>query len=185
MIYKEIKGFENLYKISESGKIIRLPKEVNSARSSTGKRLLKEKVLMPQTNKDGYYYTQLVNIKGERKHFFIHQLVAKTFLENPNNYPVINHKDENKINNHYTNLQWCTVKYNNLYNNRQEKINKKLQNVSTCKPVLQYDKNNNLINEFKSINEACRETGFNKSPISMCCNNKKERYNNFIWKFKE
>jgi len=185
MIYKDVKNFEGLYKISEYGTVVRLPKKVNSARSSTGERTLKLKELIPQLNKDGYHYTQLVNEKGERKHFFIHQLVALAFIDNPHNLKIINHKDENKTNNHYSNLEWCTIKYNNLYNNRQDKINIKLQNVKSCKPILQYDSCGNFIKGYKSINEVCRVTGFYKSGISLCCNNKKDSYNGFIWKFKE
>ena len=82
----------------------------------------KKRVL--SVDKDGYYR---LAIKYRQKHidengierqyrtFFVHRLVAMCFLDNPNNYPVVNHKDGNKQNNHYTNLEWCTVRYNNLH----------------------------------------------------------------------
>ena len=75
-------------------------------------------------DKDGYYRIAFKYRKkhidkdgNERKYttYFVHRLVALCFLENPNNYPVINHKDGNKQNNHYTNLEWCTVKHNNQH----------------------------------------------------------------------
>lgn len=186
MIYKKIKGFEDLYLVSEYGEIIRLPKKVNSVRSSSGKRILSKKKLKIQTNKYGYNYTQLTDKNGNRKHYFIHQLVALNFLENPNNYTSINHKDEDKTNNHYSNLEWRSVRYNNLYNNRQSKINKKLQNsVKTRKPIIQYNKEGVLVEEFQSINEACRLLGIFKQGISRCLNNKQKYYKGFIWKFKE
>jgi hypothetical protein len=186
MEYRNIIGYENLYKISEYGDIIHLSRKVKSSRSNNGYRITKEKYLKIQTNKYGYNYILLADIFGNRKHYFIHQLVTKTFLQNPNNYISINHKDENKTNNHYSNLEWCTVRHNNLYNNRQEKINKKLQNtLKTRKPVLQFDLNNNLIQEFQSINEACRKLGIFKYPLSKCCNNKKLTYKGYFWKFKE
>jgi hypothetical protein len=186
MIYKNIIGYEGLYKISEYGDIIRLPKKVKSARSSKGFRILTEKQLTTQTNKYGYNYIQLTDNNYKRKHFFIHQLVAKTFLDNYNNHISINHKDENKTNNHYSNLEWCTIKHNNLYNNRQSKINIVLQNtVKSRKPIQQFDTENNLIQEFQSINEACRKLGIFKYPISQCCKSKKKNYKGFIWKFKE
>ena len=186
MVYKNIIGYEGLYKISEYGNIIHLSRKVKSSRSNSGYRITKEKELKIQTNKYGYNYIILADVNGIRKHHLIHRLVAKSFLKNPNNYISINHKDENKTNNHYSNLEWCTVKYNNLYNSRQKKINIKLQNiVKTKKAVQQFDKQDNLIQEFQSINEACRKLGIFKYHISQCCNGKKKDYKSFIWKFKE
>lgn len=75
-------------------------------------------------DEDGYYRLNIkykkphLNKKGEICSYgalFVHRLVAMAFLSNPNHYPVINHKDGNKQNNHYSNLEWCTVKYNNLH----------------------------------------------------------------------
>lgn len=186
MKYRKIIGYEKLYEISEYGNIIHLPRTIKSSRSISGFRITKRKNLKIQTNKYGYNYIILADSFGNRKHYFIHQLVAKTFLDNPNNYISINHKDENKTNNHYSNLEWCTISHNNLYNNRQQKINKKLQNtLKSKKPVLQFDLNNNLIQEFQSINDACRKLGLFKYPLSQCCNNKKVTYKGYIWKFKE
>ena len=186
MEYRDIIEYKGLYKISEYGDIIHLPRKVNSTRSINKFRITKEKKLKTQTNKYGYNYIILANSFGKRKHYFIHQLVAKTFLDNPNNYISINHKDENKTNNHYSNLEWCSIKYNNLFNNRQKKINTILQNtVKSRKIVQQFDKLNNFIQEFQSINEACRKLGIFKYPLSQCCNNKKKSYKGFIWKFKE
>ena len=70
--------------------------------------------MIPKKDKDGYLNIGLRNGKGR---FFrrVHQLVAKAFIENPNNYEVINHIDGNRTNNHFTNLEWCTVAYNNKY----------------------------------------------------------------------
>lgn len=75
----------------------------------------------PTPDKNGYfrltckYRHPHIDENGiEKKYivFFVHRLVAMCFLDNPNNYPVINHKDGNKQNNHYTNLEWCTVQQN-------------------------------------------------------------------------
>ncbi len=51
----------------------------------------------------------------------VHRLVAKAFIPNPNNYPCVNHKDENKSNNHADNLEWCTYKYNVQYSLKRRK----------------------------------------------------------------
>lgn len=65
-----------------------------------------------------------VKVNGKRKNVSIHRLVAETFIPNPNNYPIINHKDENKQNNNVDNLEWCTYKYNNDYGTRKNKVRK-------------------------------------------------------------
>lgn len=62
----------------------------------------------------GYLTVKLRN-GTERKAVFVHRLVALTFIPNPNNYPVVNHKDRNPLNNCIENLEWCDITYNNLY----------------------------------------------------------------------
>ena len=83
-IWKDIKGFEGRYLVSNTGKIY----------SILAKRILKTCI----SNK-GYELACLRNEKGYRKQYTVHRLVAISFLDNPNNYPIINHKDENKLNN--------------------------------------------------------------------------------------
>lgn len=73
-----------------------------------------KKTLSQNINKDGYFQVGLYldNKKYCRR---VHRLVAETYIPNPSNYPVVNHIDGNKLNNHYTNLEWCTVEHNNQH----------------------------------------------------------------------
>lgn len=99
----------------------------NMGRVKTLKRG-KEKILkFEQTNAN--YYRVHLNAKGERKHFSVHRLVALAFLENPDNLPIINHKDENPLNKHVDNLEWCTAQYNTTYNNVHIKRGEKRKGV--------------------------------------------------------
>lgn len=68
------------------------------------------------TNKDGYLYLRL-HRNGEAKYMTVHRLVALAFVPNEDkeNNPVINHKDGNKKNNYYKNLEWCDVQYNTIH----------------------------------------------------------------------
>src|SRR5574343_318910 len=72
-----------------------------------------DKLLSPYIDKDGYKCVSL-RVDNRSKAFKVHRLVAFTFVENLNNYKQVNHKDGNKSNNHYTNLEWCT----NVHNQR-------------------------------------------------------------------
>ena len=131
------------------------------------------KILKTQIRK-GYCDVGL-HIQGQRqpKIVKVHRLVAKAFIPNPNNYPLVNHKDENKQNNRVDNLEWCTQKYNLNYGHRNDKIKKK---------VLQFDSNNNFIKEYESITDASKECNVLISDIVRSC---KTRYKagNFIWKY--
>ena len=64
---------------------------------------------------------------GKKKWFRIHRLVAQAFIPNHDNLPIINHKDENKLNNRVDNLEWCTTKYNNCYGTRVKRISEAMK----------------------------------------------------------
>lgn len=110
-IWKDIEGYEGKYQVSNTGKV----------RSLNYRHTGKTKVMRQYTDKDGYKNITL-RTNGKRKVYFIHRLVAQAFLPNPNNYPIINHKDENKTNNAVWNLEWCTYKYNTNYGNCRKKM---------------------------------------------------------------
>lgn len=79
------------------------------------------KILKLKKCRDGYLKVCLCKNKS-KYYVFVHRLVANAFITNPNRYPIINHKDENKANNCYTNLEWCTQKYNVNYGTRIKRI---------------------------------------------------------------
>jgi len=97
MLWKDVVGFEGLYKISEYG-------DIKSSYKSM-------KILKPKKDKDGYSGVALSK-DGKVHHLRVHRLVAMAFLENLDNHPIVNHKDLNVANNHYSNLEWCTYVHN-------------------------------------------------------------------------
>lgn len=101
-MWKNIPNWEGLYQINEYG-------EVKNCKTN--------KLVTGDVNNSGYYRICLYN-KPRKERFFRHRLVAMLFLENPNNYPEVNHKDENKANNHVDNLEWCTRRHNEHENRR-------------------------------------------------------------------
>ena len=102
--WRDIKGYEGLYQVSNLGR-------VRSER----------KILKGTPDKDGYLRVALCK-NGTRKYFGIHRLVAIAFIYNTNNYPCVNHRDENKTNNRAKNLEWCTIAYNNCYGDRLKRV---------------------------------------------------------------
>ena len=125
-IWQDIKGYEGKYQISSLGRI----------KSLKRKNVTTTHIIKPRLDKNGYLLINL-SMNNHKNTFKVHRLVAETFIPNPDNLPCVNHKDENKTNNKITNLEWCTVKYNNAYNNRYKRLpQNQLNNTYTSKPVL-------------------------------------------------
>lgn len=182
-IWKDIKGYENLYQVSNYGRI----KSICHSWIGFGKDIIcktKEKIRAVKTNKAGY--EQVILFKNNiSKTFLVHRLVAEAFIPNPNNLPQINHKNCLKTDNRSTNLEWCDATYNINYADRTKKASSKTRNGVLSKPVLQYNLKLELIAEYPSTMEAQRQTGFNKGNISNCCLGRQKTAYNFIWKYKE
>jgi hypothetical protein len=108
MLWKDVVGFEGLYKISEYG-------DIQSSYKSM-------KILKPKKDKDGYSGVSLSK-NGKAHHLRVHRLVAMAFLDNLENHPIVNHKDLDVTNNHYSNLEWCTFVHNtkHYYDNALDK----------------------------------------------------------------
>ena len=113
-IWKDIKGYEGLYQVSNLGRIKTLEKDAICNNNNGVTRKVKEKILHPSISNKGYMHITLRNgnIKCTKR---VHRLVAEAFIPNPNKYPIINHKDCDKTNNCIDNLEWCTYQYNNQY----------------------------------------------------------------------
>lgn len=183
-VWKDIPSYEGLYQISNLGRVKSLKRKVYAGRGKMRwqyERILSDK----KTNGNGYKVVNLrKNGKGTNK--YIHRLVAETFIENTNNYKCINHKDENKNNNRAENLEWCTYKYNNRYNDKHIKTGKKLiNNKSISKRILQLDENDNIIKEYPSIAEASRTFGVSNQVINDCLKGKQKHSAGYKWKYAE
>ncbi|NFH81771.1 hypothetical protein FDA09_16805 [Clostridium botulinum] len=120
-VWKDIKGYEELYQVSNLGRV---------------KNIKRNKILKPLKRKGGYVNVNLYNRNLKMKSITIHKIVALTFIANPNNYPCINHKDENKENNNVNNLEWCTAAYNNSYGSRLIRTSKTMKETLNKRPEL-------------------------------------------------
>lgn len=162
-VWKDIQGYEGLYKVSSLGRI----------------KNVKGLIRKPRLYKDGYFDIKLSK-NGKNKTKRINRLVALAFIPNPNNYPMVNHKDENKLNNRIDNLEWCTNKYNCNYGTAIERMAKAIS-----KPIIMCDLNGNDLKEFKSLLDASNYLNKpNSSTISNCLNGRYKSAYGYIWKYK-
>ena len=161
-IWKDIQGYENSYQVSNLGNV-------------RDKR--RNKLIKTFKNNKGYLRVGLYSNSKEKK-YLIHRLVAIAFVPNPNNYPHVNHKDENPLNDNADNLEWCTHEYNMNYGTCRKRATSK-----TSKKVYQYDLNRNLIKVWDSVKE-CRHQGFTN--VWYLCNGKSKSnkpYKGYLWSY--
>lgn len=120
-----IYDYTGLYQVSNLGRIKRLKHG----------RYKKEMIKSTREHNVKNKYTKVALTKdGKSEHFYVHRIVAAAFIPNPDNLPVVNHKDENKSNNCVENLEWCTQKYNMNYGTCQERRSKKMKGMHAGEP---------------------------------------------------
>lgn len=163
-VWKNIVGYEGLYKISNQGRI-------KSVRFKT------HKILKP----NGAYKHIVLRKDKTSKQYYIHRLVWESFNGPIPESMVINHKDENPENNNLGNLMLCSQSENLRWGNAQEK------RVGCTKWVIKLSKDNEILHFYKSATEAARDNGLNQSDIWNCCNNTPHHLTSggYIWKYAE
>lgn len=140
-IWKDVKGYEGLYQVSNFGR-------VKSFRASWKLGKPKETILHPSLINSGYEVVTLYS-KEKRQKFQVHRLVALNFIPNPENFPCVNHKDENKLNNCVNNLEWCTYQYNNNYGTARIRTS-----YTKEKPIIQKTLDGHLLAKYQSVHIA-------------------------------
>ena len=143
----------------------------------------------------GYYGIELANDQGHKR-LSIHRLVALAYIPNPHNLPQVNHKDENKLNNHVSNLEWCTSYYNMTYGTLIERRVAHTDYSKPCyrenaikngkkvsRPVARYTKDGQYIDSFESAKDAVRKLGLTSSHITECCRCQRKSSNGYVWRY--
>lgn len=122
-IWKEIPGTDGVYLASSLGRIKTIDRIISAGKRGT--RNLPSRLLKPKIDRDGYAVTAIY-INEKRKDSAFHRLIAKTFLPNPFNYPIVHHKNGDRQDNRVENLEWCTYAHNaNVDNTLIHKFNLK------------------------------------------------------------
>lgn len=176
------------YQVSNLGRMINL----NYRRTGKAK-------LMEPYEKGRKYLQVYLSKKGKKDWIYVHQLVAETFLPNPEGKPCINHKiegDEGKkinmvffkedgtVDEERSTIEWATYEENNNYGTVRERISDaQINDPNKSKPVLQLSLDGVLIREWPSTNE-CGRNGFNQQHVSECCLGKQKTHKGFRWMYK-
>ena len=161
VIWKEVEGYKGFYKISSDGRVYSEHKQ---------------KLLIPfPTGKGGYLKVRLCR-ESSQKDFSVSRLVALHFKKNINNYPEVNHIDEDVTNNNYWNLEWCTRKYNVNFGNRTKKASE-----SNKKSIIRYDVFGGEW-EYDGIIDV-KKDGYIPSCVQRCCSGERRTHKGFMWKY--
>lgn len=178
-LWKDVVGFEGLYKVSNMGNILRMPK--TTARLVYGDIHYGAKMLSTNTyDKDGYIKTALRKNK-KRYYFRVHRLVAEAFLDNPENKPVVNHIDGNKKNNVLTNLEWATISENTKHGFSH--LGRKPTDGGTSRKVAQYDLDGNLLFVYPSIKDAADKNNIRNTTIWNAIQKNATSQKKYKWKY--
>lgn len=177
-VWKQIKGYEGLYEVSNMGRIRSVGRSV-PVRGGFAYR--NARIRKPNKKRNGYYGL-LLSRNHKNNNFLVHRLVAEAFVPNPNGLPQINHKNEDKSDNRADNLEWCTEKYNSNYGTRMDRIRKNNPRLKG-KSVLCIDEFGKTINSYESI-QSVKKDAHNPALVYMCCVGTRHKHHGYIWKFK-
>ena len=185
-IWKPVKNFEDLYKVSNIGRIRSLDRYVTNYDINTksySKRLYKGRIITGSIQKTGY--RRLILSDGKRKEYkFVHQIVAEAFIPNPENKPCINHKNGRKLDNRANNLEWCTYKENN---DHAQKTGLWETVTFNKKPILNITTGQQYESAIAAAKEIHKEVPTSKietimKNIKACCYGKQKTAYKYQWK---
>lgn len=191
--WKDIKGYEERYQISSDGRVKSV--DVYTIDTIGRRQLHRGKIMKVSYDKNGYKKITFYDGKS----YSVHRLVAEAFIPNPNNYPIINHKDENPSNNcvwvnedgsiNYdkSNLEWCTYKYNVNYGTAIDRRKANTDYVELAKKhhkrIVQSTLNDVYIKEWSSIKEAADCLKLDNGSICKCLKGENKTCGGYKWKY--
>ncbi len=180
-VWKDVVGYEMLYKVSSFGRIVSLPKIM---KTPTTQYLTKTREITQKKDKGGYFRVGLTK-DGVRRQHFVHRLVAEAFL-GVNRIMTVNHKDEDKSNNHVENLEYMTRAENVRYGTGVKRASKsRMENPYNAVAVNQYTTDGRFVARYKSGMDAIRALGKMgcSSGIVECCRREHHTAFGYVWRF--
>lgn len=184
-IWKDIKGFEGIYQVSNLGRI----KSFRSNKNYFYKDKKKFKILRGTIMNNGYRIVTLVSMTGKHSFCLVHRLVAEAFIPNPLNKKDVDHINTIRTDNKVSNLRWATRKencmnpitYRRTCADRRKRAKRGRDNTN-AKPIYQYNRDMNLIGSYISVREASEATGIKMRRIDHAARGEQTQAGGFIWK---
>ena len=170
-IFRDIEGYDGLYQVSNLGNI------------KSYHKYKEGKILRPAIHWKGY---GIVVLTGNiRKNCWVHRLVAKAFIPNPENKKEVNHINGIKNDNQLENLEWATSSENmkHAFRTGLAKERKGKDNVLSI-PVIQLTLDGEFVANYAGAKEAARQIGAQQSGISKCCNGVMKKSFGYKWQYK-
>ena len=185
-IWKDIKDYEGRYQVNKLGEVLSIRQRHDKKRHI---HCIKKQYLKPQlwkSKKTNYkaYFVVLID-DGVRETHYIHNLVAKAFIPNPNNYSFVHHVDGDTTNNHIDNLEWCKhFEFREMTDIQRQSAKRTLEKnrKDTKKPIAQYDLEWKFVKCYDSLSEASKQTNINIAHLSEATNGKRKTAGGYHWK---
>lgn len=181
-IWKDIRGYEGLYQVSNLGRIKSTSPGLKFVKGSPSELIMKQSL-----SSSGYLHVQLYKAHVPAT-VLVHKVVAQAFIDNPEGKPEVNHIDSDRTNNRVSNLEWATKSENMKHSfNRgyhvSPMLNRKGAMNTNSKKIIQYDLSGNEIRRWTGIAEAARSIGCNPSSISACLCGYNKTCKGHVWKY--
>lgn len=163
-IWKDVAGYEGLYKVSNQGRVSTLGRSIIQTRGNALKSY-PAKIMKATIEPSGYYAITLYR-QGAHKRVKVHTLVGKSFIDNHDSLPVINHINGVKTDNRAENLEWCTIAHNNRHS---IKMGLTKPHDFKPRPVMQFSKSGEFIRRWDSVTAAARGVNSSIGNMSTVC----------------
>lgn len=185
VVRKPVVGYEGYYEVDQFGRVYGIARVVHVADNSREYDKPIAARQMKQSLHTGGYKTVTLTKSGITNTVFVHRIVAEAFIPNPNNLPMVNHKDGDKTNNFSENLEWCTASYNRKYGKAIEKQAKKVRGRESKKrkAIIQRRADGSFNQWYASITEAAKEMNGSTSAISAACKGTRKTAYGYLWEY--
>lgn len=176
--WRDVIGYEGYYEVSNLGRIRSKDRVIQY---SDGRVVHRRSLLKSPTLSGNSYPRVGLQVNGKLTMKMVHRIVAEAFISNPNNYPIVNHKDEDKTNCQVSNLEWCDNSYNVSYSNKG--IDRRSTKLAyNTRIVLKLSLDGIELGRYNGAKEACEKNGYKRGRLDTVLYNKHSRiYDGYIW----